>query len=297
MRLHSIQMIDSQDTLVLSDVHDPQADDGVPAAIWAFMGHRGGVGTTSIAISTATEIVKFLHANGANRPYMSGPRVCLFDTDFENGCIADHLDVEPPLGEEELAIYPERVDAELISSLVLRHSGGFDVLAGVNRLDGNRKVNPDFVLATLDAISELYDYIILDIPRLWTPWTHATIGAADRFNLVTEMTVPALRRLPEKILTLKENVDTKCDFGVVVSKYERRSFRNSLKLNDVKNQIKRDPEGVVCLYADGVKEAINRGKPVSTHQPDGRYAKDIRQFVKQWMLSHQDAFPALERRI
>lgn len=246
------------------------------AKFWAFMGVAGGSGTTSLCIQAAHELVR----NVSDRN--TKPRVCLFDLDFEQGACAQYLDVDPVLTHEDLTTARDHLDLRLFGSMVTNLEYGFDLLATSKRLDGNSYVHPTTVLQLLDILSQNYDYVILDVPRIWVPWTHAAIGGANRFGFVTELTVPSLQNLQTLPLMFREKVPEFSEFNIIVNKHDRRSFRTALSLADVKNAVKRQPDAVLGFYTDIVRESINRGEPVGVKHSNSRYVREIRQLVENW---------------
>ena len=258
-------------------------DDG-PAAITGgggskkiigLMGVTGGVGTTTLAIQMAYDFIK----QGGRK----APSVALIDLDFENGACADYLDVKARLTHEDLNVDPARIDIPLAAALMGTHKTGINVLATKNRLGGNDAVNPDTVLALLDTVCDMYDIIILDIPCIWRPWNHAAIGAADHFSLVTELTIPGIhktRHQIESIETIIEHMPAPTE--IIISKMERRTFTNEIRIQDALKILDRPLTGAICIDGATTLSALNRGMPTGTIRPDGRYVKDVRNVLNFW---------------
>jgi len=104
------------------------------------------------------------------------PRVCLIDLDFEGGTCAHHLDLIPSLTMADLTQSPDRIDRAMVSALVYTHSSGLDLLAAPNTLGGNDMANPLVVVALLDMACQMYDHVIIDVPRYWRPWNIDTLS-------------------------------------------------------------------------------------------------------------------------
>ena len=273
----------------LSDISIPaspaspvQGGGGPDAVVWGFMGSNGGAGVTSLAVQFAYELSEGHGKIIGRGDKVNRPRVCLFDLDFENGMCAPYLDVNPKLHIEDLLPGASQIDRELMSSLFASYSVSLDVLSVPHSLDGNLRADPSQVLMLMDQICQLYDYVILDIPRIWTPWTHAAIGGSDQFFMVTELTVPALQGVRKKLAQIADVEglgDTPVE--IIINKHERRSFRSSLRISDAENATNRKVFGSVCTQADVVRDAINRGEPVGLTNADSRFAKDSRELLQQ----------------
>lgn len=89
--------------------------------ILSFLGAAGGVGTTTLAIEAAMQLLK---AGGRE-----ADSTCLVDFDLQSGSCADYLDLDPRLDLDEIGPYPERLDAQLLEVMLARHASGLAVLA------------------------------------------------------------------------------------------------------------------------------------------------------------------------
>jgi len=165
-------------------------------------------------------------------------------------------------------------------------------LATPNCLGGNDLANPATVVALLDAISQMYDHIIIDVPRYWRAWNMAAIGASDKFVIVTDLTVPSLHLARMRMESIEKKLEGHIRAEIILNKYERRSFRNALRQKDAETALKRDINSTICIDNDTLREAINCGEPVGVVRPESRYVKDVR--YAQKILSKQDSIQKRE---
>jgi len=264
-------------------IKETQTPNNEGAKCIALMGAAGGVGVTSLCVQIAYELAKDTqkqtHKLGRNKE----PRVCLIDLDFENGSCAHHLDIIPSASLEDLNQNPNHIDRPFVSALMTTHNSGLDILAVPNTLGGNNMANPLAVTALLDIACQMYDYVILDVPRFWSAWNMAAIAGADHFAIVTDLTIPSLHlaRMRLEAIELKLAGHVKCD--IVLNKYERRSFKNTLREKDAETALKREITTTICVDADTTREAINCGEPTGAIRPESRYAKDVRSLRNYWV--------------
>jgi len=249
--------------------------------IIGLMGASGGVGTTSLAIQMAYDIIK----QGGKK----GPSVALIDLDFESGACAAYLDLKAGLSHNDLQGDPERIDVALTAAFIRRHKTGIHVLAAENKLGGNDAVNPDVVLALLDTVCDMFDVIILDLPRIWRPWNHAAIGAVDHFALVSELSIPGIHKTRHQIDSIENIVDSMpTQTEVIISKMERRKFTNEIRIQDAVKILGRPLTGAICIDGDATLSALNRGIPAGLIRREGRYVKDTRNVINFWKLKEQN---------
>ncbi|MEE9346740.1 MAG: hypothetical protein V3U82_01000 [Robiginitomaculum sp.] len=274
-------MIDFNDNdLIIPTPRPGNAGDGTnannEAFCLAFLGAAGGVGVSSLVIESAFSTLKRLRRKGDKTP-----RVCIIDLDFEHGAIASYLDMEAGISPDVLTGDGARIDQSMTSALVVKHASGLRLLAARNALSGNDIVNPACVLALMDAASAMYDVVILDVPRIWRPWTHAALAAADRAVMVTQLTIPALHGARIRMEELEERLALARPMDVVLSKHERRSFRATVSVRDAQAALGRDITAFICVDGETPRDAMNCGEPSGNVHPSSRYVKDITALTEQ----------------
>ena len=120
--------------------------------IFAFVGAKGGVGTTTLAVNTATTL-----ANAARRP------VLLLDLHLGHGDTSILLGVEPKFSVIDALENVHRVDETFFRGLVQKTKAGVDLLGSSEHLTA--RIDPQQMHALLDFASQQYRYTVLDVPR------------------------------------------------------------------------------------------------------------------------------------
>jgi len=248
--------------------------------VMAFMGANGGVGTTSLATQLAFELAQMCKDKKANSSRPKDPQVCLIDLDFEGGTCAYHLDLLPSLTVEDLTGEAHRIDTTFTSALVSTHQCGVSLLAVPNTPNANQIINPHAIMAMLDAASQLYRYVVVDMPRYSQSWTPAILSGADFVGLLSELTISSLHMARETLNRASKDINPAPNLHPILSKYERRSFKNTLRLGDAQTVLGQDIIGTICIDTDTCREAINCGEPIGAIRPDNRYVKDSRQLIE-----------------
>ena len=281
----------NEDVLILEEVIEPTQDPKIStpsqgAYCIAMMGAAGGVGTTSLCIQIAYDLAIESQKKLQKIARTKEPQICLIDLDFESGSCAHQLDLTPNLSMADLMQSADRIDRAYASSLVSTHSSGLDLLATPNTLGGNDMANPMVVVALLDVISQMYDHVIIDVPRYWRAWNIAAIGGSDRFAIVTDLTIPSLQLARMRMTSIEEKLGGKIHSEIILNKYERRSFRNALREKDAEVALKRRISATVCIDTDTLREAINCGEPAGAIRPESRYVKDVKSLHKALLEQH-----------
>lgn len=252
-------------------------DDDIEASIIGITGAMGGVGVTTLAIQLAYYLAQMKSSRQ--------PKIALISLDFENSAISQYLDVEPKVTLEDFKQEPSIIDEPFVERAMRQTPFGFHALSLPNILGGNDNVNPDTVLSFLDITSRQFDYIILDIPRLWAPWTHAALGTADKVVMVSELSVPGLRIASQRREALLQMVEELCDIDFILNKVERRSFRNSLKLSDAERAFGTSYVPSLPMNSDKIREAINRGEPIGAATKECRFVREANELFSEWVTT------------
>jgi pilus assembly protein CpaE len=181
-----------------------------PGSVLAFMGAKGGVGTTTLAVNVATALAEA----------KSGPVIMLDLHVAAHGDAALLLGVEPKFSVVDALENISRLDASYLKSLVVRSRAGLDVLASPER-PALRPPDTMQVKALLGRLSELYSAVVIDVPR-------TDFGVVDALEPLTAVTLvvnqelPTVRRAAQVGALLRQRYG-KDRVGTVVSRYDARA--------------------------------------------------------------------------
>jgi pilus assembly protein CpaE len=241
-----------------------------PLECIAFVPAAGGVGNTTLAIQTG-----FLLAQ-RDRNYES---TCLVDLDFQSGTLADYLDLTPGFKVSSVADAPERLDGHLLQVMLSRHETGMAVLAPPRAPTECLHVDAAVVTKTLGVASEMFDNMVIDLPTSWQPWTDDVLAGSDRIYVVTEFTVPALRKAHELVTALRNSLDKAAPIKVLVNKCRRQLFGSGLSKRDAAELLGDYLGGFVPEDYALVREAINRGRPLSAANRSNRVSRELSRII------------------
>lgn len=242
------------------------------AKCFAFISAGGGAGNTTLAIQSAFVIAR------KTRQFQS---TCLIDMDFQGGAVADYVDVTPNLQLDEVVPAPDRLDAQLLEVMLSRHESGLAVLAAENALRSYDAVSGEWVTRLLDMASLKFDSIILDMPRVWLPWSASVIRGSDRVFIVTEMTVPGLRQARRLLDAITGECGDQVDVAVIVNRFRQSLLGgvNAVRRKDAEAVLEDRLAGFVSEDYRLVREAIDRGVPLYKINKGNRIYKDLEEIL------------------
>ena len=151
------------------------------ARVIAFIGARGGVGTTTLAT-----------AIGWCLGEEQQQRVALLDLDLQFGNVALGLDLEPGRGLREALEHPERIDGLFVSG-AMTGTPRLRVLAAEEPLDDHPLLDPSSVDPLLAALNDDFDCVIVDVPRALDGMARRLLARAEITVIVGDFSLAAMR--------------------------------------------------------------------------------------------------------
>jgi pilus assembly protein CpaE len=242
------------------------------AICYSFLPAAGGAGNTTLAIQAAFNLLAEKRQPAAS--------VCLVDLNFQDGTVADYLDLTPSFKLEELASAPGRLDAQLLDVMLTRHASGLSVLA-VPRLPAKYiEISEGMIGTVLGLLSQSFDYLVIDLPKNWYPWTDNVIRGSNHVYVVTNFTVPALKHARSAVEAIKDRAGSDTAVSVIVNKHRQKLFGSGLVKKDAEALLRDMLGGFVPDEPDMVQDAINRGLPISQVAPGGKVEKAIARILQ-----------------
>jgi len=104
--------------------------------------------------------------------------------------------------------------------------------------------------------------------------------AVDVLGLTCELTIPSLHAARQSLEKLSELPHGQVNAKIILSKFERRSFKNTLRLTDAETALGQSVLATLCLDPDTTREALNCGEPAGVIRPDSRFVKDVRKLAE-----------------
>lgn len=248
-------------------ISQPDQDE---AEIFAFLPAAGGVGNTVLALQTA--FLRHTLRAGVNT-------TCVVDMNFQTGSCTEYLDLEPRFMIEDIENEVDRLDRQLLDTMLSKHSSGLSVLAAPNVISEQRTFNPDIVIRLLDLVSTYFDTVIIDMPRIWFPWTETVLRGANQVFVTAEGTVPCMRHTQRLIRGIVEETGGAVNPRVLVNRYSDSGSKNGVQKSDMEQVLGDAFAGTISNNYMMVCQAIDTGKPLHEIDPDSQLIKDLRAIV------------------
>lgn len=221
------------------------------AQLLAFMGAKGGCGTTTL-------VTQF----GA-----------LLSSSFSRNSLL--LDLHPDFGDAalylkltktrfhffELLENTDRLDADFLQSFVMRHSSGLDLIPAPEGSVATRDaLPPGALIHTLGFLRQRYEFILADLPPSLNEENLALIRDCDQLYLVTVAEVSAVRNVVRQLEYFASKDIPKEKIRVVLNRHHKKNVVSDAQIEKALEQkiFWRVPN----QYPQVVK-AIHEGDPVA----------------------------------
>lgn len=159
----------------------------------AFVGARGGVGSSTLSHNVGWCIAERLHVNTA-----------IVDLDLAFGTTGLDFNEEPGQGVADALQAPERLDDVLLDRLLLKSGEHLSLFTAPAAIDRMLDADVAAYEAVIDAVRQMTPCVIVDLPHIWTPWVKQTLLGADDIVVVAAPDLASLRNAKGIVDFLKQ---------------------------------------------------------------------------------------------
>jgi pilus assembly protein CpaE len=249
--------------------HAPQTAAG---EIIAFLGAKGGVGTTTLAVNVAAALAGQKDSN-----------VLMADLHVAaHGDVGLLFGVEPRFSIVDALENVRRLDSAFLKGLVVRAKPGLDVLASPDT-PSLRPPEGRQIRSLLDRLAAQYQTVVLDVPRSDMGMLEA-LEPASAMVVVVNQELPTVRRAAQIAALLRQR-HGKDRVGAVVSRYDSRA---EIGQEDIERVVGLPVWGVLPSDYRLALSSANQGKPLVL-ESHSRLAAAVKQLATRVCRSPAEA--------
>jgi pilus assembly protein CpaE len=147
-----------------------------------FLGAKGGAGVTTVCSNFAIALKE-----------ESGEHVAIVDANFQLGDISVLLGITPSFTVLDALSSGDRMDGELISTLLTAYAPKLSVLAGPDQFQFSQAADSSSIRKLLGLMRDKFPYVVVDGGSALGPHAEALFELADTVYLVTQAEIAPLR--------------------------------------------------------------------------------------------------------
>lgn len=218
----------------------------------AVCGARGGVGTTTIAVSAALELARVAKGH-----------VALLDLHLQGGAAALMLSARPGPGLRIALEDPERADALFLERTAITVQPRVRLIGAEEPFEITPAITEAGVTRVLDLLRQKFNYVVIDLPLPLAPTMRQVLAVARQVVVVLGPDVASVRdaRAIRHMVTVLSGSDR------VVTALNRADSRNGLTVGLIRKGLGAAPDITIPNLGARMMESFNLGIPAVQRVP------------------------------
>lgn len=233
----------------------------------AFVGARGGTGSSSIAHNVGWCIAEEFSVNSA-----------IVDFDLPFGTTGLDFNDEAGQGVADALSAPERLDDVLLDRLLIKRGEHLSLFTAPAALEREYDTMPEAYEAVIDATRQMTPCVIVDMPHAWTPWVRHCLVAADEIVVVATPDLASLRNA-KNIIELLRHARPNDNPPRLVINQAGVPKRPEIPAKDFAETMGVEPAAILPFDAALFGQAANNGQMLLELQPKAPTSEAVRRLA------------------
>lgn len=237
--------------------------------VFAFVGARGGVGSSTVAHNTAWAIAEDLQI-----------ATTIVDLDVPFGTTGLDFNQDSGTGIAEALSSPERLDDVLLDRLLIKHTSRLNLFVAPAQLDRETLYPPESIETVLDVVRQASPCVVVDLPHVWAPWVKQVLTTADEIVVVATPDLASLRN-GKNIYDIINSARPNDKPLKVVLNQVGVPRRPEIPVKDFAEAMSAEPCVVLPFDPQTFATASNNGQMVGELSAQSRVAQSFRDLAQQ----------------
>ncbi|MGI9382033.1 MAG: AAA family ATPase [Methyloligellaceae bacterium] len=239
----------------------------------AFVGAKGGVGSSTVCHNTAWAISETIETD-----------VVIGDFDLAFGTAGLDFNQDPVQGIADALTSPERLDEVLLDRLLSRCSDHLSLFAAPGTLEQTYDLDPAACDTVIDIVRTNVPYMAVDIPHVWTSWARQVLLHADHIVITAAPDLANLRNAKNLIDKIKSSRSNDAPPLLVLNQVGLPK-RPEISVREFANALECEPKAVVEFDAQLFGTAANNGQMIEEISNKSKAAEQFRDLA--YLLSER----------
>ncbi|WP_243373446.1 AAA family ATPase [Microvirga solisilvae] len=242
---------------------------------YAFIGAKGGVGSSTIAHNIAWTIAR-----------RSSSDVMIADLDLPFGTASLDFNLDPGSGIAEALQDTSRLDEVLLDRLLTKYDDHLSLLSAPATLDRPYDLHENALETLIEVAQSSIPFTVLDIPHMWTSWSKNVLIAADEIIIVAAPDLANMRNAKNMISVLQQARPNDPPPKLVLNQVGMPK-RPEIKPKEFAKAVQLEPVACIPFDAQAFGNAANKGQMVAEVSAKGAAAKTFNE-VSDLLIGRKD---------
>jgi len=244
----------------------------------AFMGAKGGAGSSTLAHNIAYQLSEAMQAN-----------TVIADFDLPFGTAGLDFNQDPVQGMGDALSKPERLDATLLDRMTARCTDRLSLFAAPASLDDDYDISAEAFEEVQGKIRGTAPYVVLDLPHLWSGWMRKTILSADDVVITALPDLASLRNAKNLIDLIRKARPNDAPPHLILNQVGAPG-RPEIPVKEFAKALGVEPALVLPFDAKLFGQAANNGQMIFEVNAKAKAAEGLAQFTQ--VLSRREPVAA-----
>jgi pilus assembly protein CpaE len=259
--INPMQFIEALSSLYNNPDTDPVGN------VIAFIGAKGGVGSSTVCHNVAWSMSEALKSN-----------VVVADLDLAFGTTGLDFNQDPVQGIAEALQSPERLDEVLLDRLLTKCSERLSIFAAPVVLDRDYDISADACDIVLDIVRQNVPFVAVDLPHTWTPWVKRVLLQADEIVVTAVPDLANLRNAKNLVDLLKQNRNNDGPPHLVIN-MAKTPKRPEISVKEFASALDLAPTQVIEFDSESFGLAANNGQMIEEFSNKAKAAQQFRELA------------------
>ncbi len=237
----------------------------------AFIGAKGGVGTTTVATNVAALLAE------------KRKSVILAEIRPDYGTLAVQLKTNPEKNLSGLMTYePPAIAEPLVASHLYTTAFDVRVLFGPQRPDEYGELDAGCMGAVLSQLIPSADYVVVDLPPRATAANETIVKTSTTVFVLAEPEITSVASAAQRLRQLDNWGISSSVINVIVV---NRQGTMLLSLREMENRLDHPIAGVAPPATEALSVAVQYGMPLVQYQPQNIMVQNLAELVERIILT------------
>ena len=218
--------------------------------VYAFVGSKGGVGSSTICHNVAWSLSDTIKAN-----------VVIADFDLAFGTTGLDFNQDPVQGIADALSSPDRLDEVLLDRLLTKCSEHLSIFAAPVVLDRDYDMSPEGCDQVIDVVRQNVPYLAVDLPHTWSTWTKSILLQADEVVITATPDLANLRNA-KNIVDLLQHSRRNDSKPHLVMNMVNMPKRPEISVKEFEAALNLEATSVIEFDSEGFGQAANNGQMI-----------------------------------